>query len=167
MRLARPLAATAALLLLAGCTSPDNTTSAETAPSSPPSTSAASPAPGPATSATSSTAHTPTQAAPKQVTPTPAPAESTASTADVVVAVVVKAGKVTPNGANVRVEDGQRVQVSLDSDATESIHVHGYDKTVEVKPGGTDQVTFVADQKGVFEVETHETEKLVAKLIVS
>jgi len=28
-------------------------------------------------------------------------------------------------------------------------------------------VTFVADQSGVFEIETHESGKLVAKLIVS
>jgi hypothetical protein len=34
-------------------------------------------------------------------------------------------------------------------------------------PGKPTTVRFVADQSGVFEIETHETGKLVAKLIVS
>jgi hypothetical protein len=36
-----------------------------------------------------------------------------------------------------------------------------------VTPGQPAGVTFVADQSGVFEIETHESGKLVAKLIVS
>jgi FtsP/CotA-like multicopper oxidase with cupredoxin domain len=83
------------------------------------------------------------------------------------VAVVVKDGKVTPNGDNIRLKSGQRLQITLASDIAESIHVHGYEKILEVKPGGIGEVTFAADQKGVFEVETHETGLLVAKLVVS
>lgn len=163
MTLVRPIAAAAtALLLLAGCTSPETTTDGTTPSSTPSATAAPSTPPaGPTTTLTPSPETSASTAPTPNATITPPPA------ADVTVQVVLRDGKITPNGDNVRVQDGQRVQISLDSDAAESIHVHGYDKTVEVKPGGTDEVTFLADQKGVFEVETHETAKLVVKLIVS
>jgi hypothetical protein len=88
-------------------------------------------------------------------------------TADVMVNVTIAEGKVTPIGASTRVDVGQSVQVTAISDVDESLHVHGYDKTLTVTPGQPTTVTFVADQSGVFEIETHESGKLVAKLIVS
>jgi hypothetical protein len=36
-----------------------------------------------------------------------------------------------------------------------------------LQPGKTATVAFTGDIKGVFEIETHESEKLVAKLVVS
>lgn len=86
--------------------------------------------------------------------------------ADVTIAVVVADGKVTPKAEEVRVKRGQSVLVTLVSDVDESIHVHGYDKTAEAAPGKPGDVKFTADLSGVFEIETHETAKLVAKLIV-
>ena len=80
---------------------------------------------------------------------------------------VIADGKVSPNAENVRVKEGQTVQVTITSDVDESIHVHGYDQTAEASPGKPGAVTFTADVKGVFEIETHESAKLVAKLIVS
>ena len=69
--------------------------------------------------------------------------------------------------ATVHVKLGQTVLLVATSDVEESIHVHGYDKTLHVSPGGSAQVSFVADQGGLFEIETHETAKLVVKLQVS
>lgn len=83
------------------------------------------------------------------------------------IAVVVKAGKVHPNAETVRVGAGQRIRITLASDVPESIHVHDYDLTVEASNGKPGTLRFTADRKGLFEVETHETEKLVARLIVS
>jgi len=74
---------------------------------------------------------------------------------------------VTPNAANVRLRRGQSVAVTALSDVAESVHIHGYDKTLTLTPGKPTTVRFIPDQSGVFEIETHETGKLVAKLIVS
>jgi hypothetical protein len=98
--------------------------------------------------------------------PSPRPASQT-PTADVMVNVTIAEGKVTPIGASTRVDVGQSVQVTAISDVDESLHVHGYDKTLAVSPGQPSAVTFLADQSGVFEIETHDSGKLVAKLIVS
>jgi hypothetical protein len=95
------------------------------------------------------------------------PSTSQTAAADVTVKVNIAEGKVTPNGAGVRVDRGQTVQVSATSDTDESLHIHGYDKTLAVTPGQPSAVTFLADQSGVFEIETHDSGKLVAKLIVS
>ena len=83
------------------------------------------------------------------------------------IAVVIADGRVTPNAVDVRVTEGQTVRVTVTSDVAESIHVHGYDQTAEAAPDTPGAVTFTADVKGVFEIETHESAKLVAKLIVS
>jgi hypothetical protein len=95
------------------------------------------------------------------------PSASQSAAADVTVTVTIAGGRVTPSGAGVRVDRGQTVQVSAVSDVEESLHIHGYDKTLAVTPGQPAGVTFVADQSGVFEIETHQSGKLVAKLIVS
>jgi heme/copper-type cytochrome/quinol oxidase subunit 2 len=95
------------------------------------------------------------------------PSASQTAAADVTVTVNIADGKVTPNGAGVRVDVGQTVQVSATSDIEEALHIHGYDKTLDVTPGRPSTVIFVADQSGVFEIETHDSGKLVAKLIVS
>ena len=81
--------------------------------------------------------------------------------------VEVRDGRVSPNAENVKVTTGQSVEVTLTSDIAESIHIHGYDKSAEASAGKPGSLTFTADVQGVFEIETHETEKLVAKLIVS
>jgi len=73
---------------------------------------------------------------------------------------------VEPNGEKVEVERGQRVKVSATSDVAESLHVHGYDRSLNVVPGKSATLTFTADQGGVFEIETHETAKLAVRLVV-
>jgi hypothetical protein len=67
----------------------------------------------------------------------------------------------------VRLRRGQSVAVIALSDIAESVHIHGYDKTLTLSPGQSTTVRLVANQSRVFEIETHETGKLVAKLIVS
>ena len=59
------------------------------------------------------------------------------------------------------------MQINAVSDVAESLHLHGYDKTLDLKPGKKASVEFKADTKGIFEVETHESGKLVFKLQVS
>ena len=78
-----------------------------------------------------------------------------------------KDGKVVSGIQTVKVDSGQSVELTGISDSADSLHVHGYDKTLELEPSREASITFTADVKGVFEIETHETEKLVAKLVVS
>jgi plastocyanin len=126
---------------------------------------------GPPPAATSTSA---SESAAASATPTTAPSSarpaattSEAPKVDATVDVVVANGRVTPNAKNVRVSRGDRVRFTINSDVDESIHIHGYDLTAEARTGKPGAVTFVADQSGVFEVETHESARLVVKLIVS
>lgn len=157
---ALPAAALAAVLL-SGCTADGpGATATATSETAAPSTSASQTA---SMTQTPSPMSSPTPG--RSATPTPS---FTEPAADATVAVTVAGGKVSPNAENVRVRRGQTVRFTLTSDVTaESIHIHGYDKTLEATPGRTTRLDLVVDQSGVFEVETHETAKLVAKLIVA
>ncbi|GAB2653674.1 cupredoxin domain-containing protein [Kribbella swartbergensis] len=146
-----------AMLVLAGCgnesdggASPSTTPSA-TAPSSTPSDlPATTPSPGkPNTSTPSNTA------------------DPSGEQADVTVNVTVANGKVNPSGSTIKVKAGQTVLVTAVSDAPDQLHIHGYDKELDLVPGKTGSVKFTANMKGTFEIETHESGKLVAKLVVS
>lgn len=79
----------------------------------------------------------------------------------------IAGGKISAGQAVVKAKRGQKVRITAVSDVPESLHVHGYDKTLDLKPGKSVSVEFTADAKGVFEVETHESGKLVFKLQVT
>ena len=126
---------------------------------------------GPPPAAASTSASAPAAASPTPTTTPssakPTPTASEGPKVDATVDVVVANGRVTPNAKNMRVSRGDRVRFTITSDVDESIHIHGYDLTAEARPGKPGAVTFVANQSGVFEVETHESARLVVKLIVS
>jgi hypothetical protein len=138
----------AAVLVLAGCGSEQPV--------------ASTPTPTPTAASSSAPSSTPT------ATPTTPPAKPTTPAADVVVDVTIANGKVSAGGhAVVKAKSGQSVLINAVSDVADSLHVHGYDKTLDLKPGKSASVTFKTDTKGIFEVETHESGKLVFKLQVS
>jgi hypothetical protein len=112
---------------------------------------------------------TPTSLASQPASPPVSPSgpATTAAQADVVITATVAGGKITPNTQTVKAKQGQSVMVTVTSDEADELHIHGYDKEVELQPGKPGSVTFTADTKGTFEIETHESGKLVAKLIVS
>jgi DNA/RNA endonuclease YhcR with UshA esterase domain len=58
------------------------------------------------------------------------------------------------------------VTIRVTSDVAEEVHVHGYDKRVNVAAGGTAEATFVANIPGVFEVEFERSHKLLFTLEV-
>ena len=87
--------------------------------------------------------------------------------ADVTIAIMIAGGTVSPSGVDVGVRVGQRVQVKAISDVAESIHIHASDITLTLPPAVPGEVSFTADQVGVFEVHTEEGAKLIARLIVS
>jgi hypothetical protein len=117
---------------------------------------------------TTSTSPTPTVPTTPSVKPTVVPKTTPASTADVTVDITIAGGKISAGGqAVVKAKSGQTVRINAVSDVPESLHVHGYDKVVDLKPGKPGSVEFKTSTKGIFEVETHESGKLVAKLVVS
>jgi hypothetical protein len=84
----------------------------------------------------------------------------------VAVAVAVTGGKVSPKPHQVKVPKGALVKISVASDEPDEVHVHGYDIEKEVAPGKPATIQFTADQTGLFEVETHESGKLLFQLLV-
>jgi FtsP/CotA-like multicopper oxidase with cupredoxin domain len=152
---ATALLPTLGVLVLAGCGGGDSTSGSNT--------------PSPSASGTPTSTlptNTPTPGAPNTGSPSNT-ADPSGETADVTVNVTVANGKVNPSGATIKVKAGQTVLVTATSDAPEELHIHGYDKELELTPGKAASVKFTANMKGTFEVETHKSGKLVAKLVVS
>jgi Cupredoxin-like domain len=87
-----------------------------------------------------------------------------AKTTEIVVS--VKDGKASPKAHRVKVAEGSQVQILVSSDADDEVHVHGYDIEREVSAGQSVTIEFTANQTGVFEVETHETNLLLLQLQV-
>lgn len=147
-----------AVLALAGCGSDDGGDAGDQPSSTPSSTATATQTP--------STVTTPTGPASTPAT-TPSNTATSEEKADVVITATVAGGKISPATQTVKAKQGQTVKITVTSDETDALHVHGYDKEIELKPGVAGSVTFTADTKGTFEIETHESGKLVAKLVVS
>ncbi|MFC5260765.1 cupredoxin domain-containing protein [Kribbella qitaiheensis] len=142
------------MLVLAGCGGGDD--------------SGADSSPSPSVAPTASPSETPsgTPSTPKSNTPSNT-TDPSGEQADVTINVTVANGKVNPSGSSIKVKAGQTVLITAVSDAADELHIHGYDKELELAPGKPASVKFTANMKGTFEVETHESGKLVAKLVVS
>ncbi|MGQ0631546.1 MAG: hypothetical protein ACT4P1_10920 [Sporichthyaceae bacterium] len=93
---------------------------------------------------------------------TPEPADGKSIVIDLV------AGEPTARlGPTIKVDKGERVTVTVTSDAAYGVHVHGYDVVVPAKTGATATKTFIADLAGIFEVEVEETGTFLFNLQVS
>ena len=83
-----------------------------------------------------------------------------------VIAVRYRSGKVTPSPDRISVSKGQNVRIEVTSDATDEIHVHGYDLTAGLAPNRTAVVSFRANQTGLYEVEVEDAGVLLFQLLV-
>ncbi|MDQ4090934.1 MAG: hypothetical protein M3163_11630 [Actinomycetota bacterium] len=99
-------------------------------------------------------------------TTAPGATATTAATTATVLAVTVRGGSVVEGAARQRATLNQPVTIRVTSDVAEEVHVHGYDKRVNVAAGGTAEVAFVANIPGVFEVEFERSHKLLFTLEV-
>ncbi|MDX6284135.1 MAG: hypothetical protein QOH03_5206 [Kribbellaceae bacterium] len=147
------------MLVLAGCG--DDSKSSSSPSGNPTSAPTTAPTSTPTDTSSNTPGSTPNTKSPSNT------ADPSGETADVTINVIVANGKVNPSGVSVKVKAGQTVLVTAVSDADEELHIHGYDKELELAPGKPNSVKFTADMKGTFEVETHKSGKLVAKLVVS
>ncbi|MGH3751352.1 MAG: hypothetical protein ACRDRP_01425 [Pseudonocardiaceae bacterium] len=82
------------------------------------------------------------------------------------ISVRISGGKVDGVPARVDVDRGTQVRIEVTSDRRDELHVHGYDKTLQLTPGSPATLQFLADVPGVFEVETHDSGLLLFQLLV-
>jgi heme/copper-type cytochrome/quinol oxidase subunit 2 len=96
------------------------------------------------------------------------PAGGSAAPAAVrVINVTVRGGKVSGDTGRITVPLGTPVVMSVSSDVTDEIHVHGYNRKAKVPAGTTASVTFIANNPGGFEVELEHAKLQLLQLQVS
>lgn len=71
----------------------------------------------------------------------------------------VKDGKVIAGSGDITVSQGDTVSLTVTNDKDEEVHLHGYNKMVDVKAGEPGTITFVANASGRFPFEL-EDEKI-------
>ncbi|MFG1866786.1 cupredoxin domain-containing protein [Micromonospora arborensis] len=114
----------------------------------------------PATSAAPPSAAT---TAPASASPTPS-ASTPAVDREIIVKIVKR--RVDPPTGRITVDKGKLVRITVTSDVSDELHVHGYDLGARLPAGTPGSVEFRADKTGLFEVETHETELVLFQLVV-
>ncbi len=107
------------------------------------------------------------QSAPPLTTlPATAAAPSTALASTPIVLTVTN-GHRTAGPDTIEVRRGDTVTVEVTSDQADEVHVHGYDRSLELQPGVAATLSFIADIPGTFEVELHSSDSLLAQLRVT
>jgi hypothetical protein len=82
------------------------------------------------------------------------------------ITVAVRGGVVIPPTHRVPIAKGSQVQLMVTSDVDDEVHIHGYNIEKPVSAGETVTIDFTADQSGLFEVETHESNLQLLQLEV-
>lgn len=95
------------------------------------------------------------------------PQPTTSTSSAVTVRIVIKDGKVTPQGKRVEVKVGEPVKLSITSDADEEIHVHSDpEHEYEAGPGDSVTETLTIDTPGQVAVEAHHLGVTILQLVV-
>ncbi|MDQ4129097.1 MAG: cupredoxin domain-containing protein [Actinomycetota bacterium] len=76
----------------------------------------------------------------------------------------ISGGTMSPE--EISVDEGERVNLQITSDAPLEFHLHGYDLEKEVEPGEPAELSFDATTTGRFEIENHDTESVLGALLV-
>ena len=88
-------------------------------------------------------------------------------TGQVVVDITIRDGEVSPAGEEIEATVGEPIELRVDSDVAEELHVHtSPDQSFEVKPTDGQVFTLTIDEPGQVELETEEAGVLVAELVV-
>ena len=80
--------------------------------------------------------------------------------------VEMKAGKPVGGPFELEFTNGETARFEVVTDVADELHLHGYDLTFVVKPGKRNEIEFDADIEGLFELESHTTAELLAKISV-
>lgn len=94
------------------------------------------------------------------------PTDQTTTDQATEISVAVADGKVDPAPRRVEVPKDSQVRLIVTSDVDDELHVHGYEVEEELEAGRPTTVELTADQTGIFEVETHESELELLQLVV-
>lgn len=82
-------------------------------------------------------------------------------------AVRIAAGAVTPADARLEARVGQPIEVVVDSDTVDELHVHAEpEHTFAITPGAGQRFVFTVDVPGRVEIELHGAGHTVATLLV-
>lgn len=153
MRWVAPVVGAVAVVVLFVALRPDDERRSQTSPSPIPSpTSAAAPTGEPSPTAS------PTE------TPEPSPTETTEPD-ETTIEIEVVGGEVIGPG-EVEVAQGSRVEIEVEADVTDEVHVHGYDLLATVTPDRRAKIEFRATATGVFEVELEHAGLVLLELTV-
>jgi hypothetical protein len=115
------------------------------------------------------TTTTPTVTAPPTAEPAPTTtAETPTETRPAVTRIVVRVRGGRPVGGIVRAtaSENERVVVTVGSDVSDHVHVHGYDLFADVRPGQPARISFRATLTGRFEIELEDRARQIAQLTV-
>lgn len=71
------------------------------------------------------------------------------------------------NPKEIEVELGQTVVFAAESDTADEVHVHGYDKSMDLPADKRKTMRFKADIEGIFEIELEQSGQPIGTLTVS
>src|SRR4029079_19581158 len=91
---------------------------------------------------------------------------TTTRTGPTTITIEVKGGKPVNGITHADVRKGDNVVLVVHSDVADEIHLHGYDKHVDVDAGGTARLPCVANIAGVFEAELESRKLQILELTV-
>ncbi len=80
--------------------------------------------------------------------------------------VVIVVGKTISGGGRKTVKLGSTVRIQVVSDTKDEVHLHGYDKKVDVDKGLPATLTFTADVPGIFVVELESRSLTLLDLVI-
>ncbi|WP_067656272.1 hypothetical protein [Nocardia harenae] len=96
-----------------------------------------------------------------------APASATAQQQAVTIAVRLAGGAVTSDDTRVEAAVGQPIELVVDSDTSDELHVHSDpDHSFEVKPAAGQRFSFTVAVPGRVEIELHDAGRTVATILV-
>lgn len=98
--------------------------------------------------------------------PSSTPADTTVTTPDGLIEIVLENGEPVGGAVTLEVEVGGLVEFRITSDHDDELHVHGLDHYFELPAGEPVKVSFIAEAPGVFEIEGHHRHLLVVELVV-
>ena len=82
------------------------------------------------------------------------------------VRIVVRGGEVVGGLQRATIDQGKRAAIVVTSDVADEVHLHGYDKSVDVAPGKPARLAFTASIPGRFEVELEDRGLQIADIEV-
>ncbi|MGW4331059.1 hypothetical protein ACWEKR_34915 [Nocardia sp. NPDC004573] len=99
---------------------------------------------------------------------TPSSPSGTAADSDaLVIAVRIAAGSVSPVDARLEARVGRPIEIVVDSDTDDELHVHATpEHTFAITPGEDLRFRFAVDVPGRVEIELHHARRTVATLLV-